>query len=171
VALYTAGGVLGFVSEERRIDAVNLAMIALAVLCAILLLMPEVFERLKLLEVAGFKLEMRERVTQVERALSEQDARIHQLLMISLSKAIFKHLCGITCLKNYQYRHFDLFQREIYFLKDNGFIRLKPQHERVEFDAQFADKNLVEVAEPTEAGWSIIRLRKEDTPKELLIAE
>lgn len=127
--------------------------------------MPEVFERLKLLEMAGFKLEMREKVIQVQRALSEQDARIHQLLMISLSTPIFEHLCGIACLKNYQYRDYDLFQREIYFHKDHGFIRLKPQHALVEFDAQFADKNLVEVAEPTEAGWSIIRLRKADIPK------
>jgi len=111
------------------------------------------------------------RVAALERERDSLKAQLAKrppiLSEISISAAIFKHLCGIACLKEYHYRHFDLFQREIYFLKDNGLIRLKPQHERVEFDAQFADKNLVEVAEPTEAGWSIIRRRKKNIPKEL----
>jgi hypothetical protein len=86
---------------------------------------------------------------------------------IRLSASIFKHLCGIGCLNTYNYRHFDLFQREIYFLKDNGLVRLKPGHDRVEFDANFADRNLTEVAEVTETGWSIISRRKEHIPNEL----
>jgi hypothetical protein len=84
-----------------------------------------------------------------------------------LSASIFKHLCGIACLKTYNYRHFDLFQREIYFLKDSELIRLRPGHERVEFDVHFADRNLVEVAEVTNAGWAIISRRKGDIPESL----
>jgi hypothetical protein len=84
-----------------------------------------------------------------------------------MSDSVFKHLCGIACLKKYKYRDYDLFQREIYFLKDNGFIRLRPQHRRVEFDSRFAEQNIVEVAEPTEAAWSLIKRFKRDIPQEL----
>jgi hypothetical protein len=105
--------------------------------------------------------------TQIEMTIREH--RLRSAPTKPMSEPVFKHLCGIACLKNYHYRHYDLFQREIYFLKDNGFIRLKPQHQRVEFDARFADKNLVEVAEPTEAGWLVIRRFKNDIPKELRV--
>jgi predicted nucleotide-binding protein len=103
--------------------------------------------------------------TQIETTIKEQ--RLRSARTKPMSDPVFKHLCGIACLKVYEYRDYDLFQREIYFLKDNGFLRLKPNHERVEFDERFADKNLVEVAEPTEAGWSVIKLFKKDIPKEL----
>jgi hypothetical protein len=166
VILYTVAVMSGLLGAERKIDAVNLAMIVVALVTAAVLLIPEELERLKLFEFAGFRLAMR-RVRKVEKRVSDQEKRITELLMISMSTPIFRHLCGIACLKEYLYRHFDLFRREIYYLKDNGFIRSKPGHERVEFDRRFKDKNLVDVAEPTDAGWEVIRLRMKDIPEDL----
>ena len=166
VLLYTAGIILGFVPGERKIDAINLAMIALALLCGILLLMPEVFEGLQRLELAGFKLEVRERVNQVVRAASAQDERITQLLLISLSPSIFKHLCGIAMLKEYLYHH-EYFHREMNFLKDNGFITHMPQSTSLEFWEGIDDKNLAEIAKPTQTGWLTLQLRREDIPDDL----
>jgi hypothetical protein len=105
--------------------------------------------------------------TRIEATIKEQ--RLRSARSKPMSDAIFKHLCGIGCLKTYRYRHFDLFRDEIYFLKRNGFIAHRPGHDRVEFDARFADKNLVDVVEPTEAGWSVIKLFKQDIPKELRV--
>jgi hypothetical protein len=105
--------------------------------------------------------------TQIESAIAELGLRSEAAK--PMSDAVFKHLCGIACLKTYHYRHFDLFQREVYLLKDNGFIRLKPEHHRVEFDERFADRNLVDVAEATPAGWSIIRRFKHGIPQELKV--
>jgi hypothetical protein len=105
--------------------------------------------------------------TRIEDTIKEQ--RLRSARSKPMSDAIFKHLCGIGCLKTYRYRHFDLFRDEIYFLKRNGFIQSKSGHERVEFDARFADENLVDVAEPTEAGWSVIKLFKKDIPRDLRV--
>jgi hypothetical protein len=42
---------------------------------------------------------------------------------------------------------------------------MKEGHEKLEFDDRTDKRNMVEVAEPTEAGWSVIRLRKADIPE------
>jgi len=155
----------GYLEEKRRIDAINLALIALALLYVAWLLMPEVFDRLELFELAGFKLELRQRVREMEQIVSTQDKRIDQLIQLAMSPIIFKHLCGIACCKEYLYQHMTLVQRETYYLKDHGFIALKPGHETVEFDERLNKQNLVAVAEATAAGWEIIRLRKGEIPE------
>src|SRR5262245_21983910 len=65
---YTAGVVAGYVPEERRIDAANLAVIALAALCIFVLLKPRAFDRLKMFEAGGFRLELLERVRERQAA-------------------------------------------------------------------------------------------------------
>jgi predicted nucleotide-binding protein with TIR-like domain len=90
-----------------------------------------------------------------------------QTLMIALSKENFCHLCGITLLKEYLY-HDEYFRREMYVLKDNGLIQPKPPHNTLEFYPALDHTNLAKVAEPTETGRSIVKLRKKDIPPELL---
>jgi hypothetical protein len=89
---------------------------------------------------------------------------------ISMSAPIFQHLCGIALLKRYEYAHMSLTQREWYFLKDSGFIQPRPPHNpsELEFNEQRDGENFAEIAEPTEIGWSTIKLHKEDIPSELL---
>src|SRR6476620_8246679 len=59
---YTAGVVSGVIPDGHKIDGIHLAIIVLGVMVAVLLVRPESFERLKLLELSGFRLEMLERV-------------------------------------------------------------------------------------------------------------
>ena len=154
--LYTVAVVSGSLDEKRRIDAVNLAMVALAVLYVAWLLVPKTFELLKAFEAAGLKVELRERVHEMEKKVSAQERRIEQLIQIAMSPIIFGHLCGIACCKQYLYQHLTLFQREIYYLKDHGLIAPNSGFERIEFDEGFDKRNIVDVAKPTEAGWAII---------------
>ena len=68
------------------------------------------------------------------RQLEKQQSLLNQLVTYSMSASIFDHLCGIAILKEYKYHHGLAFQREMYFLRDNGFI--KPKSESfVDFDA------------------------------------
>src|SRR2546422_107058 len=62
VIAYTVSVISGFIPEGRKIDAVNLAIIAVAVLVVVFLMRPDVFDRLKILELSGVRLEMLEKV-------------------------------------------------------------------------------------------------------------
>src|SRR5262249_54958801 len=84
-----------------------------------------------------------------------------------LSDTIFSHLCGISLLKKYIY-HDKYFRRGMYVLKDNGLIQPKPPHNTLEFWEGVDGKNLAEIAEPTDHGRLIVKLRKKDIPPELL---
>jgi hypothetical protein len=85
-----------------------------------------------------------------------------------MSGPIFQHLCGIACCIEYKYQHQELVKRELYFLKDHGFIRMKKGFERIEFDENLKGKNLVKIAEVTESGWSIIRMKAKNSPEIIL---
>lgn len=65
-AAYTGAILVGLIPESRRIDTVTLLIIGLTVLVVLVLLRPETFGRLKLLELSGFKLEMLEEVRQTQ---------------------------------------------------------------------------------------------------------
>ena len=88
--------------------------------------------------------------------------------MISMPAPIFHHLCGIALLKEYIYHHMDLIQREMYFLKDNGFIKPRTPHTSLEFNGHLNGVNLAEIVEPTELGWRIVKRHKKDIPSGLL---
>ena len=53
------------------------------------------------------------------------DKRINNLVKYGMSASIFHHLCGIALLHEYKYSDEKPFEREMYFLRDNGFIRPK----------------------------------------------
>lgn len=99
--------------------------------------------------------------------LDEQQDIINQLIKYSMSASIFDHLCGITLLKEYKYRSNKSTEREMYFLRDNGFI--KPKAEAfLDFYDGLDGQNLVEKAVPTEIGWLCIKLRKNEIPSNML---
>ncbi len=102
-----------------------------------------------------------------ERRLDEQQEFINNLVKYSLSASIFHHLCGIAILKEYKYSNDDSTRREMYFLRDNGFI--KPRSGGfLDFSQGLHGRNLVEVAEPTPIGINCIKLRKEEIPENML---
>jgi hypothetical protein len=117
------------------------------------------------------KKEELQRLTQAvetqERRLNEQQEFINNLVKYSLSASIFRHLCGIAILREYKYSNDDSTRREMYFLRDNGFI--KPRSGGfLDFNQSLHGRNLVEVAEPTPIGKNCIKLRKEEIPENML---
>jgi hypothetical protein len=139
-------------------------LIGISLLVAVVLLKPEIFEQLKLFELGNLKFELRERVQKVEQAVSAQDKRIDQIIQTAMSPPIFCHLCGLGCVTEYLYHDDPLVRREWYYLKDHGFIQAKPGYERQEFNSEIHQKNSVEMFQPTEAGWSVIKLRRDEIP-------
>ena len=111
----------------------------------------------------GLKFEFRELKAKVAR---QQDI-INALAKYSMSASIFRHLSGIALLRTYFYRDDEGNRRELYFLRDNGFIQPKPGMNFVDFGAGVDGRNLVELAEPTPIGWECVRLRKAEVPPDM----
>jgi hypothetical protein len=87
----------------------------------------------------------------------------------SLGRGPFGRLCGIALLKKYEYHH-EYFQREMYVLKDLGYIQPKPPHQTLEFYEAIDKKNLVDLTEPTDdPGWVTVQQRSYEIPPELLV--
>ena len=98
------------------------------------------------------------------------DKRINNLVKYGMSASIFHHLCGIALLHEYKYSDEKPFEREMYFLRDNGFIRPKSDA-FLDFDYRMNQQNLVQKVKPTEIGWDCIRLRKDEIPQNMLEAK
>jgi hypothetical protein len=107
--------------------------------------------------------EQGQRVQAQARQLEQQQEMINQLVKYSMSASIFHHLCGIAVLNEYLYHDDDATRRELYFLRDNGFIKPRA-HAFVDFNHALDQANLVEVAEPTPIGWLCVKLRKTEMP-------
>jgi hypothetical protein len=107
------------------------------------------------------------KLVQVEEKVDEQQQRINQLVYYSMSASIFQHLCGITLLHKYNYNNDEPSRREMYFLRDHGFIKPKPPLEFLVFE-NLNGRNLVEVAEPTEIGRVCVKLRKSGIPPNMI---
>ena len=104
----------------------------------------------------------------IEDRVNEQQQLINKLVETSMSASTFCHLTGITILHEYKYWQNDkvgeLFRRQLYYLKDRGFI----EPETLEFFQDMDDTNLVGKAWPTEIGRIYAALRKGDISKEWL---
>ena len=111
----------------------------------------------------GWKIEFRELQAKVSR---QQDV-INTLVKYSMSASIFHHLCGIALLRVYTYNDDDTNRRELYFLRDNGFIQPRPGIAFVDFGAEIRGRNLVELAEPTPIGLECVRLRQSEIPSDM----
>jgi len=110
--------------------------------------------------------EQEQRVEAQARQLAQQQEMVNQLVKYSMSASIFHHLCGIAILNEYLYHDDDTTRRELYFLRDNGFI--KPRARAfVDFNYALHQANLVEVAEPTPIGWLCVKLRKTEIPSNM----
>jgi hypothetical protein len=110
-------------------------------------------------------------IEETKTKVKEQQVLINKLVETSMSLSAFRHLAGIYVLREYCYWHNatvgELFKRELYFLKDRGFI----EPERQEFYEELNGKNLAELVWPTEIGKTYINLRKADIPVDWLSAD
>jgi hypothetical protein len=110
--------------------------------------------------------EQQERMDDQAVQLQHQQERINELVKYSMSASIFHHLCGIALLREYTYNDDPPTRRELYFLRDGGYIR-PVGGGFLDFDERLQRRNLAEVAEPTPTGWTSIRLRKDEIPSNM----
>lgn len=110
-------------------------------------------------------------IAEQARRIEVQQERINQLVRYMLSASIFRHLCGLTVLKDYKYWHSAPMSREMYFLRDIGFIQPRPPNGGfLDFSDQLNGRNLVDLVEPTPVGWWCVQLRRNEIPQDWLEA-
>jgi hypothetical protein len=107
------------------------------------------------------------RVDEQQQLVEQQQKMIDELVKYAMSASIFRHLCGITLLKDYKYFHNDGNRREFYFLRDAGYI--KPKHDGfIEFYEGLNATNIADVAEATPIGRLCVKLRQSEIPPQML---
>ena len=118
----------------------------------------------------GWGAKFAELETEIEKTkdqVKQQQELINNLVKYGMSASIFHHLCGIALLWEYIYQDNPPNRREMYFLRDNGFLKPK-SGAFLDFDDKLYDKNLVDLAEPTPIGWDCVKLRKNEIPSDML---
>lgn len=106
-------------------------------------------------------------VDQQQQLVQQQQRMIEELVRYAMSASIFRHLCGITLLKEYKYFHDDGNRREFYYLRDAGYI--KPRFDGfIEFNEALNGRNVADLAEPTPIGRSCVKLRQNEIPTQWL---
>jgi hypothetical protein len=114
-------------------------------------------------QVRALKKEQDQQRIQVD----EQQRMIDELVKYAMSASIFRHLCGITLLKEYRYFHNDGNRREFYFLRDAGYI--KPRSDSfIEFNEGLNGKNVADLAEATPIGRLCVKFRQTEIAPEML---
>lgn len=108
--------------------------------------------------------EMKSDINELKDKTEKQELEIQRLLgaisTYSMSSPIFTHLCGVACLKEYNYAHRD--QREWYFLRDNGYVQpARDGDDFIEFTDLPDKQNVVEVVKPTPIAWNYIQIRSD----------
>jgi hypothetical protein len=109
--------------------------------------------------------ETTEQVDRQAQQLAEQQQAINTLVAYAMSASIFRHLCGIALLKEYNLDFQEANKRELYFLRDHGFIQ--PRHGGF-VDFVSGTHNVAQMAGPTPIGTAYVRLRKQEIPPEML---
>jgi hypothetical protein len=117
---YSVSVVTGYIPAERRIDVPTLAVITFTIICIFLLMNPGIFERLKIFEVSGFKLEM------LEKKQLEQENIISLTLPLLLPKPEQEHLLNLADGKTAGYTGGDALRAELRRLRTAGLIRSHP---------------------------------------------
>jgi hypothetical protein len=110
-------------------------------------------------------------LTDQRHQIETQQANINRLVRYLLSASIFRHLCGIALLHEYRYRHSSPMSREMYFLRDIGFIQPCAHRGFLDFTEAIDGTNLVDFVEPTPIGWSCVALRANEVPADWLQSE
>src|SRR5690242_15249677 len=92
--LYTTAVLFGRISNEQKIDTINLALIALVLLALLVLSRPKMFERLSLVEILGIKLQLN-RVLEAQAQQQTQLQDISLILPLLIPESERKHLAEL----------------------------------------------------------------------------
>jgi hypothetical protein len=157
----------GWLPKLLPTDPIGVTLLIIVVLPWILRSMP-----LSEIELLGVKLKLREVVDEQKQhgqTLAAHGQTIDKLVTYLMSSSIFRHLCGIGLLREYNYEDNDTNRRELYFLRDSGFIQPKAGA-FLDF-GQNTPRNLCAIATPTPVGWHFIKLRQHEIPDEWLTSQ
>lgn len=124
--LYVYGVITGRIPDKQRIDAVTLCVIATGLLASYFLIRPAALDRVKKLELKGFKLEMLEKVKEKQ---AEQENRLDDItlaLPLLLPKSLQKHLLDLANKKNIDYKGSHTIRAELRRLREAGLIKSFP---------------------------------------------
>jgi hypothetical protein len=107
--------------------------------------------------------ELRTTVKHQHDEIQEQQKKINDMMMYSMSASIYKHLWEIhignkTSGKKIYYDN-DAFRREMYFLRDNGYVRGKGDY-LLDFNQNMNENNLCDVVQLTPIGHFCVELRR-----------
>ena len=128
VAIYAYAIVGGHVPKDRRLDGIDVTIIALASLCSVLILQPNVLARLRLLELKGFKIELLEKVRerQLQQEVELEDIRL--IIPLLLPETERKHLRNLSSGAATSYRGNNALRAELRRLRSIGLIRTRGNH-------------------------------------------
>jgi hypothetical protein len=123
---YTIVVITGTIKRADKIDAVDLALIALGVLLFVALTNPQVLQRIRILEIGNLKFELREVRTQ---QAEQRDAleSITTILSILLPKYEQKHLVNLL-RSTVAYNGGNAMRTELRHLRTIGLIEVRGNH-------------------------------------------
>jgi len=98
--------------------------------------------------------------------IAEQQNLINTLVAYTMSSSVFRHLAGIALLKTYNLRFGEANRREMYFLRDHGFIQPR-DGSFVDFVDDGREYNVAGMAATTPVGELYVKLRKNEIPPEM----
>jgi len=146
-------GALLFVSGRARWPSVfDEKMLGFAALAAL----PWLSEIIRMAKIGGLEVEFLHRQVELQaKELDRQQRIIQDLVVFSMSASIFDHLRALYHRKRhgeeYLYRNNPPFQREMYYLRDNGYIR--PVRESfIDFGSHLDGRDLVQELDLTPIG-------------------
>jgi hypothetical protein len=147
VAGYTAAVMLGRLPKEKRIDASTLGVIGIGSLIAVVLLRPDIVERVTRLEIAGWKFDIEKKQEKQDKQLND----IQLILPILLAESERKHLLNLASQNTKPYKGNQDVRTELRRLRSLKLIRMKPNQE-IGRMADGKEVNLSDFVELTELG-------------------
>ena len=127
VGAYTLAVILGLISDGHRIDAIGLALIAIAAVVVVALVRPESLREIKLFELGGIKVELRD----LRRAQSDQQSGldgVRVVLSILLPETEQAHLVNLLHGNTHSYTGGYAVRTELRHLRSLNLLRMRSGH-------------------------------------------
>jgi hypothetical protein len=125
---YTTGVVSGDIPKQRQIDAVHLALIAVGAVAILLLVHPTALQRLRTVELSGFKLEMLEHIRERQIRQEDQLQDVRLLVPLLFPDAERRHLSNLARGATQGYKGGGSLRDELRRLRSIGLIEMKNNH-------------------------------------------
>lgn len=127
VLAYTFGVISGHIAEEEKVDAVHFALLGATLLFAIVLVRPQMLDRLRLFEIGGVRLEMLERVRETQQKQESELEDIKLILPLLLPETERKHLLNLANGTTSGYKASSAMRNELRRLRSVGLVRMQPE--------------------------------------------